>query len=270
MTIVPKNAATPFAFFVFMTTAMPLAAQTLGPPAVAPGGGDWAISVGVGGAVRPTFEGSDRYRVSPLPFASVVWKDTVSLDVSGLNVYWRSEGLQVGAGVTYNLGRSTEDKFFGQGDARLAGLGDVPATVGVRGFANYRLGPVLLGASITKYFVEGNNGLLADASIGVPYRINDRFAVTARIATTWADRNYMQNFFGISPQQSANSGYAAYDAGSGFKDVSLSLGAQYKLTENWSLSGGVRLTQLLGAAKNSPISFADRSVTGTMLVGYRF
>jgi len=270
MTRSPVGATASLALLVLVTGAMPLAAQTMGGPPVPPGGGDWAVSVGIGGAVRPTFEGSDRYRVSPLPFASVVWKDTVSLDVTGVNVYWRGEGLQVGAGVTYNLGRSTEDKFFDQGDARLAGLGDVPATVGVRGFANYRLGPVLLGASITKYLLEGNNGLLIDAGVGVPYRITDRFTVNARLGTTWADGNYMRNFFGITPAQSANSGFPAYDARSGFKDVSLSLGAQYKLTENWSLSGGVRLTQLVGAAKDSPISFADRSVTGTLLVGYRF
>jgi len=265
-----KALRTAFALLVFTTTAMPLAAQTMGPPPGALGGGDWAVTLGVGGAVRPTYEGSDRYRVSPLPFASIVWKDTVSLDVTGVNVYWRHEGLQVGGGVTYNLGRSGEDKFFGQGDDRLRGLGDVPATVGLRGFVNYRLGPVLLGTSITKYLLEGNNGLLIDAGVGVPYRVNDRITLTARLGTTWADGNYMRNFFGITPAQSARSGFAAYDARSGFKDVSLSLGAQYKLTENWSLSGGVRLTQLLSAAKNSPISFADRSVTGTLLVGYRF
>lgn len=270
MTKGPSAAATLLALCLLGAGAAPLAAQTVGPPPAPPGGGDWAVTVGVGAAVRPTFEGSDRYRVAPLPFASIVWKDTVSLDVTGLNVYWRREGLQVGGGVTYNLGRSGEDKLFGQGDARLAGLGDVPATVGVRGFANYRLGPVLLGTSITKYFLEGNNGLLVDAHVGVPYRVDDRLTVTARVATTWADGNHMRNFYGITPRQSANSGYAAFNAESGFKDVSLSLAAQYRVTQNWLLSGGVRLTQLLGAAKDSPISFADRSVTGTLLVGYRF
>jgi outer membrane protein len=259
------------ALAVALSMATPVAAQPMmGPPGPQNGKRDWAVVLGGGVAVRPTFEGSDRYRVTPVPFFSVTYRDMVSLDATGLNAYWRHENLQIGGGITYNLGRTTDGGYFGRGDSRLAGMGDVPVTVGIRGFANYRLGPVLLGTSITKFFVEGNNGLLIDGGIGVPYRVTDRLMLNARLSTTWADGNYMRNFFGVTAAQSAASGFAAYDATSGIKDINLSLGAQYRLTEQWLVSTNLRFTQLLSSAKDSPISFADRSVTGMLVFGYRF
>ncbi len=259
------------AFAAALSVGAPAIAQPMiGPPGPQNGKGDWAITLGGGVAVRPTFEGSDKYRVSPIPFFSVIYRDMISLDATGLNAYWRYENLQIGGGITYNLGRSTDDSLFGQGDSRLAGMGKVPATVGLRGFANYRLGPVMLGTSITKFFVEGNNGLLIDGGIGVPYRVTDKLMLMGRLSTTWADGNYMRNFFGVTAAQSAASGYAAYGATSGLKDISLSLGVQYQLTQNWLVSTNLRFTQLLSSAKDSPLSFADRSVMGMAMVGYRF
>jgi len=247
-----------------------VAQPMMGPPGAQNGKGDWAIVLGGGVAVRPTFEGSDRYRVLPVPFFSVTYRDMISLDATGLNAYWRYENLQIGGGITYNLGRTTDGGYFGRGDSRLAGMGDVPVTVGIRGFANYRLGPVVLGTSITKFFVEGNNGLLIDGGIGIPYRVTDRLTLNGRVSTTWADGNYMRNFFGVTAAQSAASRFPTFAATSGIKDINLSLGAQYRLTDHWLVSTNLRFTQLLSSAQDSPLSFADRSVTGMVIFGYRF
>lgn len=250
--------------------ALPAAAQPMADPAGPDGGGDWAVMLGVGAAIRPTFDGSDRYRVSPIPAFSVVWRDTVALDATGLSISVRRETLRVGVGLTYSLGRGADDGVFGSGDSRLAGLGDVPAALGVRGFADWRVGPVLLGVSVVKFFADGNDGVLVDAGIGVPYRVDDRLALNARLSATWADGSYMRDFFGVTAAQSAASGYAAYRARAGLKDVSLGLGAQYRLTAHWSVAANVRVTQLLSSARDSPLSFADRSATAMATVAYRF
>src|SRR5262245_974385 len=89
----------------------------------------WSVTLGAGAVVRPTFEGSDRYFVSPVPFVSISYKDMVSLDTSGLNAYWRRGGLQVGGGLAFNLGRREGgNNLFTPGDERLNGLGDIPAS----------------------------------------------------------------------------------------------------------------------------------------------
>ncbi len=80
----------------------------------------------------------------------------------------------------------------------------------------------------------------------------------------------MQTYFGINSTQSANSGYAVYSAGSGLKNVGLAIGATYRLSTSWTISGNAQVTQLTDYAAGSPITFSD---TGFMLVttlGYRF
>ena len=88
--------------------------------------GEWDLTLGGGAAVRPTYEGSDHYIASPVPFVNVIWRDTISLGVDGLSAYWRYENLRVGGGLTYATGRYQSSGIFQQGDGRLAGMGDIP------------------------------------------------------------------------------------------------------------------------------------------------
>lgn len=232
---------------------------------------DWNVVLGAGAALRPTFEGSDRYFFSPVPFVSVTYRDMVTLDTSGLNVYWRNGGLQVGGGVTYNLGRRQDgNSVFSQGDERLRGLGDVPAAVGLRAFANYRIGPVTLGTTFTKFLADGNDGILINLSAALPFKVGDSTTVTARLFGTWADQSYMQTYFGITPVQSFNSGYAIYDAGSGVKDFGLNLGVRHEFGRNWLLSADARVVRFVGVADSSPLTFSDVNMSFLAMIGYRF
>ena len=256
---------------LFSASGSPAGAQPMNDRFAADGKGkEWAVTAGAGAALRPTYEGSDRYFVTPLPVVSVVWRDMVSLDLSGLNAYWRFDGLQVGGGLTFNLGRTQGSGVFSQGDSRLNGLGDIPAALGFRGFVNYQLGPVMLGTVLTKFVADGNNGLLIDASLGVPWRIDDRLTIMGRLFTTWADSSYTQTYFGVTAAQSANSGYAIYSAGSGFKNVGLAIGANYRLTTSWMASVNAQVTQLMDYAAGSPFTFSDTGVMLITTLAYRF
>lgn len=51
--------------------AGPAVAQPINDPFATGGkGGEWAVTAGAGAALRPTFEGSDRYFVTPIPFVT--------------------------------------------------------------------------------------------------------------------------------------------------------------------------------------------------------
>jgi len=231
----------------------------------------WSVTLGAGALVRPTFEGSDRYFVSPIPFVSVNYNDMISLDTSGLNAYWHKDGLKIGGGLTYNLGRfEGSNSVFTQGDERLNGLGNIPAALGLRGFANYKLGPVVLGATLTKYLAEGNNGLLIDGLVELPVRLGDRTTLTGRLFATWADHSYMQTWFGVTAGQSINSGYGIYQAESGIKNVGLGINLRHQLGTNWMLSADARLVRLTGSADYSPMTVSDVNVNFLAMVGYRF
>ena len=249
----------------------PAAAQPLNDPfASRRTGKDWVVTLGAGGALRPAYEGSDTYVVMPLPYVNVVWRDTITFDPFGLSASWRFNGLQVGGGLTYSLGRTQSGGLFAPGNWRLNGLGDIPAALGVRGFVNYKLGPMLLGATLTKFVADGNSGLLIDTSIGVPWRIDDRFMVMGRAFATWADSTYMQTYFGITDAQSINSGYQPYSAGAGIKNFGFELRANYQFSTNWLFTGSARISQLAGSAVDSPISVSDTAFTLITTIGYRF
>lgn len=258
-------------FFAVVVIGVPAAGQPLNDPfAAGRTGKDWQVTLGVGGALRPSYEGSDTYVVTPLPYLNVVWRDAIALDPFGINAYWRFNGLQIGGGLTYNFGRTQSGGLFAPGNWRLNGLGDIPTALGIRGFVNYKLGPILLGSTLTKFVTDGNSGLLVDTSIGVPWRIDDRLMVMGRAFATWADSTYMQTYFGISDAQSINSGYSVYSAGSGIKNFGLEVRANYQFSSNWLVSTSARVSQLAGYAADSPISVSDTAFTLITTIGYRF
>tara|TARA_R110000868_G_scaffold391354_1_gene661301 strand:+ start:171 stop:518 length:348 start_codon:yes stop_codon:yes gene_type:complete len=115
--------------------------------------------------------------------------------------------------------------------------------------------------------------MIVELEGGYRHRFDDSWSMHAGVATTWADDDYTQSFFGIDAGQSLRSGYREYNAEAGFKDVSLSLGISYAVTENWNVTGMVGYSRLIGDAADSPIvdeqGSADAFMTG-LFVGYRF
>jgi outer membrane protein len=243
--------------------------------AQAPGGApkEWDVTLGAGFALRPTYEGSDRYTASPLPILSVTYRDWLSLGQDGLSAYWRRESLQIGAGLTYGGGRDEkDDSMFGGGDKRLRGMGKIDGALGVRAFANYDLKPIRLSASVTKFTgdKDKNDGVLVQIGAAYPVKVTDKLTVTPNIGATWADENYMQSYFGVTSLQASRSRFTRFTAESGVKDVSFGLNANYRFDQNWFAGAGVTVKQLTSDAAKSPLSFADTQGLFLVNVGYRF
>jgi outer membrane protein len=232
---------------------------------------EWDINLGAGAAMRPTFEGSDRYRVSPLPVVQVTWDDMVSLGVGGLNAYWHHRNFKIGAGLAFDQGRDVKSpSLFGEGDVRLKGLGKIDTALGLRGFASYQLGPVDFNVSATKFTGSQNDGLLVNFGARAPLRVLRGLVVIPHIEATWANRNYMETFFGVTPVQSRASIFPQYTAGAGVKDVIGGVNVIYRFNPHWYVAGDASVTQLTGAAANSPVSFSNSNVMLMTMVGYHF
>jgi MipA family protein len=232
--------------------------------------GEWDVTLGAGAAVRPTYEGSDHYIASPVPFVNVIWRDTIALGVDGLSAYWRYQNLRIGGGLSYGTGRTQSSGIFQQGDGRLAGLGDIPAAFALKAFADYKLGPVVLNAGLTKFTANGNDGVLVNFGIGLPYKLTETTTVRASVSTDWADQNYMQTYFGVTPAQAINSGFSQFNAGAGIKDVNFGVGLTQQLGLHWALVANARLARLTGDAENSPIVFSKTQAIFMSAITYHF
>lgn len=173
-------------------------------------GGDWKGFIGLAGVARPLYDGSSETTVSPFPLLQVTWRNRIELGPGGLSVLFsNTPSLRIGAGLTFDPGRDEQDgrAIFSNGDAEkfLRGMGDVKARPGLRVFGATGLGPVMLHASVAKYFADDNplvpqnDGVLGEIGVALPLMRTEKLRVAARLDATVADQSYMQAFFGVTP-----------------------------------------------------------------------
>jgi outer membrane protein len=232
----------------------------------------WDVTLGVAGALRPTFEGSDRYIATPLPLVAVKWRDMISFGEGGLSAYWHRRNFRIGAGLTFDPGRKDHSTggIFETGDDRLAGLGKIDASLGLRAFAEYRLGPLAFEVSGTKFTGGQNSGLLANLGLSMPLPLGRKLIVMPHARATWADGTYNQTYFGVTPAQAAASIFPAFNARSGVKDVRGGINLIWRFNAHWYAGADVSVVHLMGDPTRSPISISDTSATAMTMLGYRF
>jgi outer membrane protein len=232
----------------------------------------WDVNLAAGAAMEPTFNGSDRYRVIPIPLVIIRWRDVVSLGQDGLNLYWHNDDLRIGGGITYDGGRSDHatNGILSSGDNRLMGLGNVDGSVGFRAFTSYKFGPAFLDSSVIKYIGPQNKGVQVNVGASAPWALTKQFIVRPHIGMTWADDNYMRTFFGVSPIQASRSIFPQFNTGAGVEDLNGGLTIVYLLTSHWVVGADASAKQYLDNAARSPITISNTNTTVAAVVGYHF
>jgi outer membrane protein len=225
---------------------------------------DWDVIVGAGASYRPKYEGSDEFEVSPIPFVSATVFDRLTIDPSGLDLKAYQRGLfKFDVNVGYDAGRSADDA-----DA-LRGMGDIDFGVNVGGKATLSYGPLDFFASVHRT-IGGSDGLLGTVGTKVTAPVNEHLILGAEASATFADKNYMESYFGVDTTQSRNSGYQKYKADAGIKSVDFTISATYLINRSWVLRGQEKLTVLVGDAADSPIVKEKVQPTTMLMLGYRF
>ena len=224
---------------------------------------EWKVVLGGGAMIAPKFEGSDEFDVTPVPFVTATFGERVKVDPRGVSVNLYSiDGLSFSGQLGYDLGRKEDDSDH------LKGLGDIDAGAVIGARVAYELGPVEFYTSINRT-IGGSDGLEAKFGADVSFRY-ERFLFTTGVSGTWADANYMEAYFGVTPKQSANSGLPVYNIGAGFKRFDLEASVTYMATENWLIRGQAGLGYLVGDAADSPIVQSEVQPFGMLMVGYKF
>ena len=228
----------------------------------------WSIIVGGGGAYAPDYEGSDDYEFQPFPFASITYDDFIFIEGTSLGVNLLNfDGFKAGPIARYGFGRDEDD------NNALDGLGDVDASVELGGFLKYEVGIWSAALTVAQNIAGGHDGLVAEASTGFAVPLTETLRSSVEASATWADGNYMESYFGVSSSQSAKSGLSPFDAGGGFKDVGITLGLDYMITDSIGIGSRAQYKRLLGDAADSPIvddkGSADQFISSLFLT-YRF
>ncbi len=239
----------------------PIQGPNDGPPDE-PDGGDH-IAIGVGGAYMPAYIGSDEYRFQPLPAIDIKQgRFFVNFqDGIGANLI-DTETITIGAGVVMADSYRAKDV--------PAGIGKLNFGAGARGFVKLRQAGFEAEIGGTQIFAGSTKGFVADASLSYPIFVNQRLIVAPSIGTTWGNRKHNNRYWGISEQQSLDSGLPQFSVGSGFIDAKAEINAMYRVTDRVSLGVSGGLTTLVGDMKDSPIIKSKTRPFGILFASYEF
>jgi len=221
----------------------------------------------VGGAlyIGPRYLGSDERRAAVLPVVDYRWGGG-----------WFAG---TGNGIGYDFSRSRDTRFgvratvdFGRRESRsdaLRGMGDINPHPEIGVYYNQAL---VQGLTLTTSvrFGAGGTGLLGDIGLGWGTDLGSGVLLRVAALATLANGSYMQDFFGVTAEQAAASGYPETRASSGVRDVRGSATLLYGITPDWLLSGTLIVRSLRGDAAASALTRRASDASALVSLSYRF
>ena len=216
------------------------------------------VRVGIGPGVYSAFEGSDDYKIRPIPVISLRYRGLIEVDNNEIKVvaFKRlfDQDASVAGGhfrtgplVSLNFGRGERDS------ADLLGLGSVGTSLELGAFVSYAMKDTRVRVRARHDVVAGHNGATVIADLTQTFFRSGRFGASGSVAGVWASANYMKAFFGVSATQALASGLPAYRPGSSFKNVSAGLNGSYTISDQWAVFGNVTYERLVSDAADSPL-----------------
>jgi outer membrane protein len=212
-------------------------------------------------AYKPAFSGSSDRQVKPELAGFLRWgritvsgaggfttkaQDDVERGLDALLI--KREHLRVNLALRFDPGRQESDSDD------LTGMGNVPATVRARLGLRWEPAPQwAVGLSSSFDALNRVGGYMVSGSVSRTFVPAPRQRVILGASLTGAGDRYMQTWYGVTPVQSAASGYALYDAPEGLRDLSLSATWRTDFDDHWAGFASLGASRLLGPAADSPL-----------------
>jgi outer membrane scaffolding protein for murein synthesis (MipA/OmpV family) len=239
---------------------------------------EFDISLGLGPALRPAYEGDDTYELAALPLIDITWRDRIFLSWQGSFGEHLKRGLGVklfrgtkfvaGPFLTYDSGRDES------ASPRLAGAGNVDGVFEAGGFAEWYSGRYRFSIDYKQSISgeDGHNGSLLTLATGAGGRVNDQLKVALSAWATYASQNYMIAYYGVSGTQVIPAQRPQFNPESGFKDITADVTFRFDWDANWYGLFIGQWKRLLGDAALSPIIVpdAENQLFLGSTVGYHF
>lgn len=231
--------------------------------------GDWYLTLGATGMVRPSFEGSKEYMLSALPIVSLgkagpelrytSRNDNISLAMIDDGV------VRAGIAGKINFGRDAEDE--------LQGLDDIPWGGELGGFFEFYPTDWMRARAELRHGIRSHDGFVGDIAVDAYRDITQNIRLSGGPRVSFASADYFETYYGVNAQQSAASGLGQYDPGSGINSVGVGGAIGWKATDNVVASLFTEYSRLMGPAADSTI-VKERGSRDQVTVGvsttYRF
>lgn len=250
------------------------------------------LTIGVGGAAIPSYEGSDSYQVLPIAQARGKVHD-YSFWTRGTTLYFDAIPDPIGTGMNIEVGpvvnvRMDRTSRKGIKDDAVRALGKRDMAVEVGGFVGISKTGVITSdydtlsarVAVTKDVAGAHGGMVITPTIEYFTPLSITTFVGLSASADYVGKKYGRYYFDISPQDSLASGLDVYDRagrGSGFKRMSFNLTAGKSLSgdlrKGWAVFGLAGYARVLGKYGDSPIvadAGSRNQWVGAIGVGYTF
>ena len=251
-----------------------------------------ALTVGIGAAVIPSYEGSDDYRVIPVPqlrgkvsdFA--FWTRGPSLYVDAIpNRDADGIDFELGPVVNVRLDRTSRKRVK---DDAVRALGKRDVAVEVGGFVGIGKTGVFTSpydnlsarVAVTKDVAGAHGSYVITPAIEYATPLSTRSFVGLGLSAEYVGKKYGRYYYDVDAAGAVASGLPVYDRagdGAGFKKVSANLTGGLSLSgdirRGWALFALAGYSRLLGDYAKSPIvsiAGSKNQWMGAVGVGYSF
>ena len=234
------------------------------------------LTLGLGAAYGPDYQGSDDYAAAPLwniRANDLYHPDTYAqlLGPAFTSNLLPNPHFRLGVAALYrpdynNVDDNAVQSIRGTQDAFLVG-----PTMGYD-FLTEPKRDAVLEVDVLYDAAHGNGGIVTPR-FRAGSQLAEKIRGEGRISATWASGDYMGNWFSVNQRDAARTGLDSYDADEGFKDMTLGGTVSWNFLGAWSLTGIASYTRMLGDAADSPIvdDAGDANQFGLgLLVNYTF
>lgn len=225
------------------------------------------ITMGIGLANTARYVGSNERRYRVMPTLNAQWKNGWFAGFPrGVGYNFSSDPhTEYGVRLGLDMGRKQT------ASAALNGLGNINARAELGGFYNLALSrQIKLNTGLRYGAGSDSKGMLLDANLNYRLPLSEHDFASFGLATTYANSNYMQSYYGVNATQSANSGYAVYTPGAGIREVALTANYTHKIDRQWAVVSSVSLGQLGSAVKAAPMSRSSTHNSVHISTNYTF
>jgi outer membrane scaffolding protein for murein synthesis (MipA/OmpV family) len=258
-----------------LATAAEPATATANTTATAPAASDNQLLLGGGIGVASRYSGSRDTAVLPV----------VLLDYSHASGFFASTmrglgyGAQAGpvtwsAALGYRSQRKEKDEsspFGSSGSDKLKGMGDVKGNATALFNLGYKpLSMLELSVAGEMPLSERRNGKTIHAGVTAQLLNAQNDDVSLGLTGGFADKDYMQTYYGVTAAQARTSKFAAYQPKAGLYETNLTLTWQHRLGGKWSVTSMVGAAHQIGDAGKSPLVERKTRPTGAVYIGYAY
>ncbi len=209
------------------------------------------VTLGIGLAAVPEYEGSEDYQAVPVPIVRVDWRSRRYVELSGTrlraNLLSGVTKWRTGPIINYNPGRDDVD------NDRIDALRTIDNTIEGGGFLTFDAGKWETYFEFLTDVDDEHEGSLTTFRQSYKQPLENRRLLTFNFSLTYADDDYMETFFGIDADNAARSGLRTFEAEADFKDVEVSVVFLTNFSKRWNIAYSLGYKRFLGDAADSPV-----------------